>query len=371
MEFLEHHPGLLFVIATLLPLASFVVLLIIGAKRTYFRRSPEGSFGHRIYQLLGGDTPGRGAAYVATCAIGLAFVCSFLGFVIYLGDHAHHEKEIATLETKLTYLHDARAHLPASKKKEREEIGKQIAETQRQFNESKSHWEGRIYWAGVGAKDNDKQPATVLQLGYKIDGLAVIMFVMVTLIATLIHIFSIGYMSEELNREVEDHQVHTADGHLHRRGRFGQFFMYLSLFCFSMLNLVLADNLFQVFVSWELVGICSYLLISFYFERTSASNAANKAFITNRIGDAGFIIGLLIVWSYFGTLKFQDVFARIRCPELDVHGKIMFDGKNAGHRIIRADLKEETIGRYREIADLSETGSVAVIFPRVIEGHFH
>ena len=123
------------------------------------------------------------------------------------------------------------------------------------------------------------------------------MFVMVTFIATLIHLFSIGYMADELQPEVEDHQVHTAHGHLHRRGRFGRFFMYLSLFCFSMLNLVLADNLFQVFLSWELVGICSYLLVGFYFERQSASNAANKAFITNRVGDAGFILGLLILWT--------------------------------------------------------------------------
>ena len=76
-----------------------------------------------------------------------------------------------------------------------------------------------------------------------------------------------GYMSEERAEIVEDHHVHTASGHLSRRGRFGRFFMYLSLFCFSMLNLLLADNLFQVFVSWELVGVCSYLLIGFYFER--------------------------------------------------------------------------------------------------------
>ena len=66
--------------------------------------------------------------------------------------------------------------------------------------------------------------------------------------------------------------------------------------------------------SWELVGICSYLLIGFYYERTSAANAANKAFITNRVGDAGFIIGLLIVWTYVGTLNFQEIFERIRCP---------------------------------------------------------
>ena len=90
--------------------------------------------------------------------------------------------------------------------------------------------------------------------------------------------------------------------------------MYLSLFCFSMLNLLLADNLFQVFVSWELVGICSYLLVGFYYERHSASNAANKAFITNRVGDAGFIIGLLILWTYVGTFNFEEIFARHPLP---------------------------------------------------------
>ena len=92
--------------------------------------------------------------------------------------------------------------------------------------------------------------------------------------------------------------------------------MYLSLFCFSMLNLVLADNLFQVFVSWELVGICSYLLIGFYFERQSASNAANKAFITNRVGDAGFIIGLLILWTYRRHVQLRGhlpTHSRARC----------------------------------------------------------
>ena len=144
-----------------------------------------------------------------------------------------------------------------------------------------------------------------MQLGYRIDNLTTIMFLMVTLISTLIFLFSIGYMGEELNLTVTDHQVHTDHGHLHRRGRFGRFFLFLSLFCFSMLNLVLADNLFQVFISWELVGICSYLLIGFYYERRSASNAAIKAFVVNRIGDAGFIIGLLIIWTYVGTFNFE------------------------------------------------------------------
>src|SRR3954470_21751463 len=88
-----------------------------------------------------------------------------------------------------------------------------------------------------------------------------------------------------------------------------------------MLNLILADNLFQVFVSWELVGICSYLLIGFYFERQSASNAANKAFITNRVGDAGFILGLLIVWTYVGSFTSQDISRRIRAGDGDSDAK--------------------------------------------------
>ena len=84
-------------------------------------------------------------------------------------------------------------------------------------------------------------------------------------IATLIHVFSIGYMSDELADDYVDHQVHTHDGgHLHRPGRYYLFFAYMSLFCFSMLGLVLAGNIFQVFIFWELVGICSYFLIGFY-----------------------------------------------------------------------------------------------------------
>src|SRR5262249_43441919 len=140
-----------------------------------------------------------------------------------------------------------------------------------------------------------------------------------------------GEFHHAVGTEHED-PVHPHTEHFRRRGRFGRFFMYLSLFCFSMLNLVLADNLFQVFVSWELVGICSYLLIGFYYERTSASNAANKAFITNRVGDAGFIIGLLIVWGYLGTFHFESIFSRVRSPLRDTHGEMLLGGK-----IVRAN----------------------------------
>ena len=151
-----------------------------------------------------------------------------------------------------------------------------------------SRWTGHFVWAAVHPEQvSDDESGTRLTIGYRIDSLSALMFVMVTFVASLIHLFSSAYMGDELGAHVEDHEVHTAEGHFSRRGRYGRFFLYLSLFCFSMLNLLLADNLFQIFVSWELVGICSYLLVGFYYERTSASNAANKAFITNRIGDAG------------------------------------------------------------------------------------
>ena len=137
-----------------------------------------------------------------------------------------------------------------------------------------------------------------LTIGYYIDSLTVLMFAMVTLIATCIHFYAIGYMHDELH-DVVDHEVTLSDGHhLHRPGRFHRFFQYLSLFCFSMLGIVhRRQHLAMVFVFWELVGICSYFLIGFYIERKSASNAANKAFIVNRVGDFGMIIGLMALWS--------------------------------------------------------------------------
>ena len=145
-----------------------------------------------------------------------------------------------------------------------------------------------------------------LSLDWYIDSLTLVMFTMVTFIATCIHIFAIGYMQDELTEEYEDHQVHTSHGHFTRPGRFHRFFAYMSLFCFSMLGLVLAGNIFQVFIFWELVGVCSYLLIGFYIERKSASTAANKAFIMNRVGDFGFLIGLMILWTWCGTFQFAD-----------------------------------------------------------------
>jgi NADH-quinone oxidoreductase subunit L len=367
------QPGLLFVAATLLPLASFLLLLLLGALRCAVRRTRHTSaLSESVYRFLGGDTPGRGGAYVATGAIALAFVLCAVGAVLFFQDKGH----IEALEQEVQALrHPDREDViggvprealdPAEQKKLLKE---KTEELERAEAASHKKWNERWNWLAVGtqyvSRTPDSQhpaPARVLQLGFHIDHLSVVMFLMVTFIASLIHLFSIGYMGDELKPEVEDHQVHTEHGHLHRRGRFGRFFLFLSLFCFSMLNLILADNLFQVFLSWELVGVCSYLLIGFYFERQSAANAANKAFITNRVGDAGFIIGLLILWSYLGTFNFNDLFTQVRSPLRDAHGPL----KALGGQVVRGDVAAVDAARGTRTINVTDghTGSELILFP--------
>src|SRR5262245_9993724 len=171
---------------------------------------------------------------------------------------------------------------------------------------AEQHGEAHPVYAGEYYTLGEFGPLRVT-ISYYIDALTVVMFCMVTFIATCIHFYAIGYMHDELT-DVTDKEVVTSSGQvLHRPGRFPRFFQYLSLFCFSMLGLVLSGNIAMVFVFWELVGICSYFLIGFYVERKSASDAGNKAFIVNRVGDFGMIIGLMVLWSTLGTFSFGDV----------------------------------------------------------------
>ncbi len=123
--------------------------------------------------------------------------------------------------------------------------------------------------------------------GVLMDPLTAVMLLVVTGVGFLIHVYSTGYMAHE--------------------GGYYRFFGYLNLFMFSMLTLVLANNLLLLFVGWEGVGLCSYLLIGFYFLRKSASDAGKKAFIVNRIGDAGFLLGLFLMLGTLGTIQFTEI----------------------------------------------------------------
>ena len=127
--------------------------------------------------------------------------------------------------------------------------------------------------------------------GFQLDQLSMVMVLVVTGVGFLIHIYSVGYMAHE--------------------GGYYRFFSYLNLFMFFMLTLVLANNYLLMFVGWEGVGLASYLLIGFYFLRDSAADAGKKAFIVNRIGDFGFLIGMFLIIKNFGSLTYTDVFAKV------------------------------------------------------------
>ena len=125
----------------------------------------------------------------------------------------------------------------------------------------------------------------------KIDALSSVMLVVVTLVSSLVHIYSIGYMS---------HDPHKP-----------RFMAYLSLFTFAMLTLVTADNFLQLFFGWEGVGLCSYFLIGFWFKKETANAAAIKAFVVNRVGDFGFALGIFLIFYLFGTVNYSEVFLQI------------------------------------------------------------
>ncbi|MGH7264313.1 MAG: NADH-quinone oxidoreductase subunit L [Candidatus Rokuibacteriota bacterium] len=127
-------------------------------------------------------------------------------------------------------------------------------------------------------------------LTLQLDHLSAVMLLVVTGVGFLIHVYSVGYM--------------------HAEADYPRFFTYLNLFVFSMVMLVLAGNFLLLYVFWEAVGLCSYLLIGFWYTRASAANAGKKAFIVNRVGDAGFGLGIMLIWTALGTLEYTEVFAK-------------------------------------------------------------
>jgi proton-translocating NADH-quinone oxidoreductase chain L len=215
-------PALLLTIAVLLPLAAFLLLTFVGKRM---------------------GTPLAGI--VGTAFIAGSFVCS------------------------LAALFSWSAGAPGG-----------------EWGYGKSAISRTVPWIPIGTAAHpngiNQETPGFLDVGVYVDSLTVVMFCMITLVATLVHIFSIGYMREDK--------------------RFPRFFTYLGLFCFSMLGLVIGGTTLQLFIFWELVGLCSYLLIGFWYEKKSASDAAMKAFIVNRVGDFGFLIGFGILFCRLGNV---------------------------------------------------------------------
>ena len=149
-----------------------------------------------------------------------------------------------------------------------------------------------VTWLAIGGLHID--------IGLQIDQLSKLMLCVVTGVGSLIHIFSLGYMKEDRD--------------------FSRYFAFLSLFIFSMLGIVLADNFVMMFIFWELVGVSSYLLIGFWFEKPSAADAAKKAFLTNRVGDFGFLLGILMVWAAMGSINFDAIESKLATGTATITG---------------------------------------------------
>lgn len=378
---------ILLLVAWLLPLASFTVIVFFGPHM---------------------GKAGRGAGVVATGAIlGSCLLSLTALFGVWLPNHGtsisgEHDKEHAAApptapkdqsvspRVKLAAFNADPAHDAVHD--ERSEHGSHSTHA---VVPPPSH-SGEWYLLG-------KFGELRIGIGYYIDALTIVMFSMVTFIATCIHFYANGYMHDELHavtdREVLVHKKqsghdghghshdehHHAHGHaahdddqhghghadlpaapegmeyLHRPGRFHRFFQYLSLFCFSMLGIVIAGNIAMVFVFWELVGICSYFLIGFYYERQSASTAANKAFIVNRIGDFGMIVGLMALFATLGTFSFGDwkdetgktrpgIFSQVR-PSTNGYQLMAPDG------MVRAAAESEVATIVREHLGMGEAGA--------------
>ncbi|HHC73528.1 MAG TPA: NADH-quinone oxidoreductase subunit L, partial [Thiothrix sp.] len=129
------------------------------------------------------------------------------------------------------------------------------------------------------------------EIGFLIDNLTAMMMIVVTFVSFMVHIYTIGYMKDD--------------------NGYQRFFSYISLFTFSMLMLVMANNFMQLFFGWEAVGLVSYLLIGFWYKKDTAIFANMKAFVVNRVGDFGFLLGIAAILSYFGTLDYQETFDQL------------------------------------------------------------
>jgi NADH-quinone oxidoreductase subunit L len=235
------------------------------------------------------------------------------------------------------------------------------------------------------------------QVGYFVDSLALALVVVVSGVSLAVQVFAWGYLREETDETVEDHEVfhgtrsdgtnfdetggetarlwneeahdehhhgqhrHSPRGHEHRghrrAGRMDRFYFFLSLFSWSMLGLVVSGNLLQLFVFWELVGACSYFLIGFYFERSEARIASTKAFVMNRVGDVGLLLGVAILGASLGTLDFR---AGISAgEELSTPG--LFDQVRGDDGAWRIDLAAEGGG---EVVVLRDGSGGDLIDPR-------
>ena len=251
---------------------------------------PLAAFG--VILLTGRKGPGHGA-YIAIGAIAASFVLSMLVVAWTVSNFAMSRTEQPNLMAGLAHTHyEIPDRLEVPEENDPLQLvqpgvhGRIDAAPEQPYHLEPEPFARSIPWVTVGGMP--------IRMGFVVDPLTAMMLVVVTVVALLVQIYSIGYM--------------------HGDSRYPRFFAYLSLFTAAMLSLVIADNLLLFFVSWELVGLTSYLLIGFWFERPSAMRAAKKAFIVTRVGDVGLFLGVLLLFWYTKTLNMREIFAQV--PDL-------------------------------------------------------
>jgi NADH-quinone oxidoreductase subunit L len=265
-------PAFILLVATLLPLAAFGLLLLAG------RRMPEPL-----------------AGWLSTTFVSVSFLCSLLALYLWY---------------TATWYSATAGGLPQQPWGYGEQGGA-ITLTAR--------------WLPVGdppaagpAAASASGHAGWLDVGLHVDSLTICMFLVVTLVAAAVQVFSIGYMRGD--------------------PRFSRYFAYLSLFCFAMLGLVLSGTLVQLFVFWEGVGFCSYLLIGFWFERKAAARAAFKAFVVNRVGDAALLVGFGLLFLHVGNTTFPHLWAALGAAGLGGDVTVAGGGAGAAAAIVPAGV---------------------------------
>src|SRR5210317_1753740 len=158
------------------------------------------------------------------------------------------------------------------------------------------HVLGNMFFGGAEAENISVYTWAVtdglrMEVGFLVDRLTALMMCVVTFVSLMVHIYTIGYMHDDPG--------------------YSRFFSFISLFTFAMLMLVMSNNFLQLFFGWEAVGLVSYLLIGFWYKKPTAIHANMKAFLVNRVGDFGFLLGIALIMFYFGTLDYQEVFSRV------------------------------------------------------------
>jgi proton-translocating NADH-quinone oxidoreductase chain L len=290
---------------------------------------PLGAF---AIELVGIRLLGRLNAYLATGAIALSCILSLVGFIDYFFVEAR---------GVFAERHPTKQVVPEPGQVPPPEAGAESGHAASGRRQGPLVWKASYDWVTLGAgsyaPEGEASPAGLtIPLAVHVDHLTVLMFLMVSFIATVIHIYSMGYMHDDV--------------------RYPRFFTYLSLFCFSMLGLVASANVFMIFIFWELVGLCSYLLIGHWYEDKKNADAANKAFIVNRVGDVGMLVGLGLLWTSLGTFSIDEINRSLR----DEHGYLNVEktGEREGYaRLVELRdretgkvLVDEATGRPRRIA---------------------